>query len=344
MKTTHARAAGISVRLLVGLGCALIAIAILFAVLKRTEPKDAYSDISKPVVLTKVRVGYIPIAECAHLYVGITKKYFEQEGLEVVLEPMSGGAVILPAVQSGSLEIGFANVASLVILNSKRPRRHPDSLVSLAGASYERSGFTNHALLSRRGAAVSLEKIAKGEAKVALNTTRNIEEIMLRRFLEKKGMPSNRLTIMPMAFPDMVSALERGDVEVISEVEPFIEPTLRAGRTQLIARQYLEVSKETPVATYAVTRAWLARNHEVSQRFQRAFARADEFIRKNDAETRQIIGSYTRILKSDLPVIGMPAFEPSLSEHSLRELIREMAHLGFIEQESSPADILDRDS
>ncbi|MFH0801856.1 MAG: ABC transporter substrate-binding protein [bacterium] len=300
----------------------------------------AYSDSAKAPVLTKLKIGYIPIAECAHLYVGMAKNYFEQEGLEVLFQPMKGGAVILPALQTGDLDIGFTNVVSIIILNAKMPSRAPKSFISLVGATYERRGFTNHALLKKRNSSLSIKDLGNPNIKFALNTTRNIEELMLRRFLVKKGIKITRLNIIQLGFPEMLSALDRGDIDVVSEVEPFIEPALHTQKYVLLARQYQEVSPNTLVATYAVTRKWLKKNRDVADRFIRAFRKADDFIKNNEPEMRQIVGSFTRISKENLSIIGMPAFEAKESKNDINELISEMYKYGFIDRKPNPDDLI----
>lgn len=282
---------------------------------------------------TKLRVGYIPIAECAHLYVGLKNKYFEHEGIELDLQPMNGGAAILPALQNGDLDIGFSNVASLIVLDAGLADRAPNSFVSLVGASYERPGYSNHALLIKKGSNLTVASLGKPGTRFALNTVRNIEELMLRRYLAAKQIHAPHLNIVPIGFPEMLPALDRGNVDVVSEVEPFIEPALRSGRYSLLARQYLDVSPETIVATYAVTRQWYEKNRAIVRQFVRAFHKADEFIRSNDAETRQIIGSFTRIRTEDLSIIGMPAFEARAKKESLQDLVREMQKYGFIDRQ-----------
>jgi ABC-type nitrate/sulfonate/bicarbonate transport system substrate-binding protein len=115
-------------------------------------------------------------------------------------------------------------------------------------------------------------------------------------------------------------------------VEPFIEPPLRAGKAKLLARQYLAVSNDTVVATYAVTREWLRRNDDVAQRFRRSFLRADDFIRQDGAKARDIIGGYSRIARSDLHVIGMPAFEASVRPAPIQELLGAMGEVRFLDR------------
>ncbi|HEV2840983.1 MAG TPA: ABC transporter substrate-binding protein [Chthoniobacterales bacterium] len=287
------------------------------------------NDISE----AKLRVGYIPITECAHLYVGISKGYFQKEGLQIELQPMKGGAVILPALQTGDLDIGFANVVSILAIDSVTNPSSGKFLKSLAGGTYERADHINHALLVKKDSRLEAKDLATTSVRIAVNTTKNIEELMLRRFLEMEGVHKPVLTLVSIGFPDMLPALDRGDVDVVSVVEPFIQPALRTGRYKLLATQYLKVSTNTAVATYAVTSQWLKANRDIAARFRRAFGRANDFINSNEPETREILASFTRIRREDLPLIGMPAFEAQLKRSALEELQEPMQRLNFI---SSP--------
>jgi NitT/TauT family transport system substrate-binding protein len=279
-----------------------------------------------------LHVGYLPIAECAHLYVGIAKRFFAEEHLDVQLQPMKGGSAILPAVQSGDLDVGFTNVPSMIILDSHLQPNDDHYIVSLIGASYERAANLNHALLVAKSSPLKPRDLGREDIRFALNTTLNIEDLMLRRFLAKNNIPPHALNIQQIPFPEMPQALRRGDVDVISVVEPFIAPVVKRGDARLLARQYIEVSPETLVATYAVSRGWLAKHRDIATRFSRAMTKADAFIQANPGETRNIVGSFTRIQKEDLPIIGMPAFGLAVDIPRLQELIDEMAKYQFITQ------------
>lgn len=293
-----------------------------------------------PASTVTLRVGYLPIAECAHLYVGITKKFFAEEGLTLQLQPMKGGSAILPAIQTGDLDLGFTNVPSIIMIDSHLPATDTHYLVSLTGATYERSANLNHALLVAKSSHLTARELGSPGTRFALNTTLNIEELMLRRYLAQKNFAPHALHIDQIAFPDMPRALRAGDVDVISVVEPFIEPIVKSGEARILARQYIEVSPETLVATYAVSRQWLAANRAIATRFCRAMMKADAYIQNNPGEVRQIVGSFTKIQKADLPIIGMPAFSLEVKADRLQELIDEMAKYHFITQKPSARSLL----
>src|ERR1700742_4454193 len=60
-----------------------------------------------------LKVGVIPIADVAPLYLGIKKGFFKEEKLTIEPQLAEGGAAIIPSVMSGDYQIGFSNAVSL---------------------------------------------------------------------------------------------------------------------------------------------------------------------------------------------------------------------------------------
>src|SRR5688500_10297699 len=67
-----------------------------------------------------IKVGVIPIADVAPLYLGMDEGFFEEEGLKIQPQLAEGGAAIVPSVVSGDYQIGFSNTTSLIIAGSKK--------------------------------------------------------------------------------------------------------------------------------------------------------------------------------------------------------------------------------
>lgn len=303
---------------------ALTVVALLLAVV-------AWSAKPKPEV-QKLRVGYLPIAECAHLYVGLSKGYFQAEGLDLELIPRKGGAVILPDLQHGDLDVGFTNVVSLISVDAHLQQENDRYIWSLIGATYERSPTaTNHALLVRRNSTIKPADLGLTSTRIGVNTTRNIEELILRRYLRNHGVNATTLNLISIPFPEMLPALESGSIDVAAVVEPFIEPALRTGKFRLLSKHYQDRATETLVATYAVSTKWQRENPDAARRFKAAFRAADRFIREHPTDTRKAIGQYTSISDRDLAVMGMPAFAERLSEVRLNEIAELMKTYRFID-------------
>ena len=67
----------------------------------------------------KLSIAVIPIADCAPIYLGKAKGFFDKQNLDIELSTQGGGAAIIPGVLSGQLQFGFSNVPSLLIAQSK---------------------------------------------------------------------------------------------------------------------------------------------------------------------------------------------------------------------------------
>src|SRR5690242_6875038 len=65
-----------------------------------------------------LKVGVIPIADVAPLYVGMEQGFFKDEDLTIEPQLAEGGAAIVPSVISGDYQIGFSNTTSLIIAAS----------------------------------------------------------------------------------------------------------------------------------------------------------------------------------------------------------------------------------
>src|ERR1044071_5250878 len=60
----------------------------------------------------KVKIGLIPIADVAPVFVGIKQGFFKEQGIELDPQFAAGGAAITAAVISGAFDIGFSPTAA----------------------------------------------------------------------------------------------------------------------------------------------------------------------------------------------------------------------------------------
>ena len=166
--------------------------------------------------------------------------------------------------------------------------------------------------------------------KIGLNTTRNVEELMLRRFLATKRLENVTLAVSEIDFADMREALLNKSIDFAAVVEPFLSSLAQDPKATLVERHYLAVAPETIVATYVASRGWIYQHGDVLRRFRLAFAEVNELIEADGAAVRQVLPKYTTLTGSQVHNIGLPAFQASLRPEQLEETIREMLAFRFI--------------
>src|SRR4051812_29051886 len=168
---------------------------------------------NKPVTL---KVGVIPIADVAPLYVGIKQGFFKEENLTIQPQLAEGGATITAQTVSGDLQVGFSNTTSLVIASSKGL---PINIVAqgVQGAKSEDDAWD--AVLAKKGSPIADPKALEGQT-VSVNTLNNVGPLTINNAREKGGADYKKVKYVEAPFPDANAAVDGGRVDAAWVVEP----------------------------------------------------------------------------------------------------------------------------
>jgi len=280
-----------------------------------------------------LRVGYIPIAECVQLYVAKDLGYFEKYDVNVELISLAGGANILNALNSNSVDVGFSNVVSLVL-----HKVQGSDFYSVFGGTIETRYNQNHALLINRSNYSNDLKLTLLNSKIAINTFKNIEELMVLKYLKKNGVDFNSVDKVAIPFPRMLPLLESGDITIASIVEPFITIATRDSSNVIVYldNHYLSTSPRTLVATYVSSKKTINNKKQMLLGFIKALDDTTDFIKNNESEAREIIGNYTKIPKELLPEIGLSEFQKEIDLVLLESVIKDMINFEYIVEKEAP--------
>jgi NitT/TauT family transport system substrate-binding protein len=277
---------------------------------------------------TTLRVGVIPIADVAPLYLGIDKGFFEDEQLTIEPQLAEGGAAITPAVVSGDFQIGFSNTISLLIAASKGV---PVEIISqgVLGGKNEQEAWAD--LLVLKDGPIKQPSDLEGKT-IAVNTLSNICEVTIKASLEPEGVDVDQLKFTEVPFPDMNAALEQKRVDGACVVEPFVSQG-KAGAARGIAPFYVKTAPDLTVATYFTTKQYAEENADVVDRFVRAINKSLEYAQSHPDEVRDILLEYTEIPPEAAEAIQLPIWRTDLNEPTIERLSELSAKYGLIEEE-----------
>jgi NitT/TauT family transport system substrate-binding protein len=278
--------------------------------------------------VTTLRVGVIPIADVAPLYLGMTKGFFEEEGLRIKPQLAEGGAAITPAVVSGDFQIGFSNTISLLIAASQDLPVEIISQGVLAGKT-EKQAWAD--LLVLKDGPIKEPKDLEGKT-IAVNTLKNICEVTIKASLEKEGVAVDRLKFTEVPFPDMNAALEAGRVDGACVVEPFVSQG-KAGKARGIDPFYVRTAPDLTVATYFTSKQYAQENADVVDRFVKAMNRSLTYAQSHPDEVRKVLLDYTEIPPEAAEQIKLPIWRPDLNEPTIELLSRLSVKYGLIEEQ-----------
>jgi NitT/TauT family transport system substrate-binding protein len=278
-----------------------------------------------PGEMTTLRVGVIPIAALAPLYLGVKKGFFSDEHLQLEPNFAQGGSSIIPAVLNGDEQIGFTNVVSFVLAVSKGlPLRNV-----IAGAqAMGPNNLSTSAVLVGAESPIKTLKDLEGKT-IAVNALNNIGDITIKAVLDKAGVDYTKVKFIEIGFPEMPAALTQGRVDAIWAEDPFQTIAKNAG-ARVLFKNYDDFDTKLTLANYFTTSAYFEAHKDVMARFTRAMQKSFTYAIAHPDEARQTITEFAKLPPAVAAVILLPGWTPAVNAGATEKLESSMIKFGIL--------------
>ncbi len=286
-----------------------------------------HTSTMRPVEARTVTVGYIPIADTAQLYVAIEKGFFKEKSIEVKLVSLPGGAKILEAMGAGSVDVGFSNVVSLILIRSSGL-----DFVAFAGGPTEDENHKEHAIMVAKNSSISSPKDLEGKT-IAINTFKNIDEAFVKEYLVMNGIDLNKVNFITIPFPQMEAALLSGQIQAAATIEPFVTAALQNGKSRVLTYNYIEVQPVTEISTYVARKEWIEKNSLLAKDFADALNKAADYANGHPDETKEIVSKYAKIDPQLAKAMALPVFSRELSIERLDSMKSMLIRRGILNKD-----------
>lgn len=292
-----------------------------------TTSAPAASTSTTAVSLTPatINVGVLPIADVAPLYLGIKEGFFSKQKLTVVPHALQGGAAVASAVVGGSLQFGFGATANLILAAAQNLPLQFVASGDLAAATA--SSAWSAIQVNASSGITSISQLA-GKT-IAANATQGENELALDSILIKNGVKPASVHVVAMGFPNMPSALSSGQVQAVTEVEPFVS-SINAHGGKTLSPLFEGMQPNLLVAGYFTTTSEISSNPGLVKRFVTAMNESLNYAAQNPAAVRQIIPTYTKIPAAVASKLTLPVWNSKLDVTSIQGQETLMKQLGWL--------------
>ena len=258
---------------------------------------DVASAQGSPPALTKVvfSLDFIPLGRHAAWYAALAEGFYKDEGLDVSIIPAQGTAQAVQAVESGTANIGFVDVPSVVIA------RGNGSKLKVVAVNYGKAPYAIFSLSN--GANVTQPKQLEG-----LNLGSGAGSFtpkIIQGFMTQKGLDPNKLTISNVAPPARASTLLAGQIPAIEffvMAKPGLEAAAKSSNTELRTLLLADQGLQLYGNGIATTEDYLAQNPDVVKRFVRASLKGWKFTISNPEKAAADQIKYVPTLKPEVIV------------------------------------------
>ena len=224
----------------------------------------------------KIRLGLLPFSESLGAVIAERQGFFKAEGLDVEVTKFESGALAVPVLQSGRIDIAFSNTVSTL----QAIEQGLDAILLAPGAVVRASPpDTTTALIVRKGAVNTLKDL-EGK-RVAVNVINSSAWLHAVAALEKHGVDRTKVRFTEVPFPQMNDPLLNGQLDAVAQVEPFRSALMATGKAEIVSWTYVETAPNSDITQY------------IAEKFARAVIKGAQFANANEAATRDINQQFT---------------------------------------------------
>jgi NitT/TauT family transport system substrate-binding protein len=261
----------------------------------------------------KFTLDFIPLGRHAAWYVALAKDYYKEEGLNVSIVPAKGTADAIRALESGTVELGFIDIPSLVAAG------RDEMAIRMVAVNYQQPPYSVFSL--DPGANISRPQDMAGKEFSAGNAS--LIPRIHQAFMKMNNVDPSTLKIINLDPGSLVAALATRKVQSIglfAMSEKAIKRAVEGAEVKhmLLADHGLDIYS----IGIGVRDDYLQRNPDVVRGFVRASLRCWKYALANPQEAAQIQTQYVKTLNpsvvvEELEVVKRLAVVPDTQKNGL---------------------------
>lgn len=286
---------------------------------------------------SKLNVGYMKIGDLSPFFLAMEKEFFKGAGLDINLASMVGGAAIMPALASGSINIGWSNVISIY----QGHLQGFDFRFVANGAINKRGTNDVFGVCVAPDSPIKTGKDLEGKT-VAVNTLRNIMHGATAHWIDANGGDSSKVKWVEIPFPQMAPALVNKQVDAYGGVEPFITVPVLNKQVRLLGRQLGAMAPRLIIASYFGSEAWIAKNVAVVKGFVAALNRGIDAHNANPEEAKAVLAKHTGLKPELFKDMPLPAFEKPIVEADFQPMLDVALRYKFVERKFPISEVISK--
>lgn len=292
------------------------------------EPSSAPSeDTSSSGEMRTIRVAALPIAETGALWGAMAEGIFADYNLEVEVVPAQGGALAIPALLSGDIQIAIGQPFGPIRADLQ------DLGVVIIGdyANSLESGRDVNAVVSLGDSGIESPADLAGK-RVSVNSLGAAGDVTIMKAVEDAGGDPTTIEFVEVAFPDAQAQLEAGNIDAAWVPDPFMSQIEGAGGN-IVVFPYQATIPGLELLTSITTQELMDSDPDLIADYSAAMAEALEWAAANEDGVRAAIVENMGIPEEAAAGITLPVFTSEISVENIQELAGLAVGYGVIDAE-----------
>jgi ABC-type nitrate/sulfonate/bicarbonate transport system substrate-binding protein len=216
----------------------------------------------------------------SQFYVAKEGGLFEKNGLDVTINTGPSGSAMVPFLVNNQVQAAYGSDLAGVINHQV-----DNNIVAVADGTY----LTRWESVVGRNVA-DLAALKGKKVGIAIGTG---SEIFWRRLLDKRGLNPADYTQVNVEAPEMLAAIERGDIDAFAVWEPWPTRTLMSVKGTKVLATAEGVYNN--INFIYMNRGWIEQNRATAEKFIRALCEANDIIGKDRPAAAKLVSKFLRM-------------------------------------------------
>lgn len=287
---------------------------------------DVEEDREHEVV--EINLGVLPIAPSAAVQYGLDEGIFEEHGFDVTLNQGQGAAAMLPAVQTGDMDIAVGNALSVLVAVDQGL-----DMRILTGYSHSYAeGDDINGTVVRADDDIESWSDLEGQ-KAAVNVLNGQGDLTIMEAVNQDGGDPSAVDLTEVDFPDMEAQLDRGNIDAAWLPEPFLNQTLSNDDFELLGQPNQEVIPGLPTMISFTSGNYAEENPEAVERFQEAMDDVLVQAKEDDGGTADALATFLDMPEDSAADVRMEEFDSDPRIDQLSTMADLMVDYNFIDEQ-----------
>jgi NitT/TauT family transport system substrate-binding protein len=220
--------------------------------------------------VSSIVVDAVPTADEAGLYIANQKGYFQQQGLNIKIDPILGGEPGMADLQTGKAQIIVGNYVSFILaqINHTYDRKPIDLRIIADGSHMQQGNQAIYVMPNSRFKTVA--DLTKYHAKVGINTPDNVGQVLFGALFKQNGLNLSGIDQVYEGFPNMIGDLAKGKLNAAWLPEPFGTIAQETVGAVTLADFNQGSLQNFPIGAYIGTTQWVQSHPNTVAAFLRA--------------------------------------------------------------------------
>lgn len=284
----------------------------------------------------KLAYGYSAVTDYATVFVAAEQGLFAKNGIDIELRFIPINPTIVPAIQSGSLQMGGPTPTAYLQAVSGGMDH-----VVIGGGGVLSKRFTEVGLVTAAGNSLRTPADCVGR-KIGVPGLGALLHITFRQWLKLNGVDQSKVVFVEAPFPQHADLLRGGTVDAVVTAGPFMSRILSSGEGRVAAYYTTFLPEGQPTVLHTATREWAQKNPAAVRGFRNAIGEAAAFMAKpaNEAAVRAALGKHLKVPAPVAQAMQISPPGPVVTTTQLQWWGGLMREQGYLKTEPSYAGLI----